>query len=69
MEIVKACYFCVHKNEVVDYKNIDLLQKFISSHFKISKRKRSGLCAKHQRKVAESLKRARFIALLPYVPA
>ncbi len=64
----KPCYFCVNKNLVIDYKQADMLGHFISSHKKIAKRKRSGLCAGHQRTIAHAIKRARFMALLPFVP-
>lgn len=62
----KYCHFCNKKIEYIDYKDIQLLQRFISSYSKIVPRKRSGVCAKHQRKLAQAIKRARFMALLPY---
>ena len=64
----KACAFCANNKLVIDYKHPDMLGAFISSHKKISKRRRSGLCATHQRKMAMAIKRARVIALLPFVP-
>ncbi|HUT22572.1 MAG TPA: 30S ribosomal protein S18 [Candidatus Bipolaricaulota bacterium] len=63
----KACYFCVNTMQEVDYKEGQMLQKFISSYGKIAPQRRSGLCAKHQRKVAQAVKRARIMALLPFV--
>ena len=50
----------------IDYKNVQLLQRFLSSYGKIVPRKRSGVCAKHQRKLANAIKRGRFMALLPF---
>jgi small subunit ribosomal protein S18 len=63
----KMCYFCVNGIKDIDYKNATTLKKFTSSYGKIAPRRRSGLCAKHQRKAAEGIKRARFMALLPYI--
>ena len=63
----KACYFCVNNIQDIDYKDTQILQKFISSYGKIAPRRRSGLCAKHQRKAAQAIKRARIMALLPFV--
>ena len=63
----KACYFCVNSIDDADYKDAHILQKFISSYGKIAPRRRSGLCAKHQRKAAQAIKRARIMALLPFV--
>lgn len=63
----KACYFCVNNLSDADYKDVQVLQKFISSYGKIAPRRRSGLCAKHQRKAAQAIKRARIMALLPFV--
>ncbi len=63
----KACYFTINKEAICDYKNIALLKKFVSSFGKIVASKRSGLSAKYQRKLAQEIKRARFMGLLPYV--
>jgi len=63
----KYCYFCVNNINEIDYKNINLLRRFISSYSKIVSRKRSGVCAFHQRKLANAIKRARIMALLPFV--
>ncbi|OGY54942.1 MAG: 30S ribosomal protein S18 [Candidatus Buchananbacteria bacterium RIFCSPLOWO2_01_FULL_46_12] len=62
----KQCHFCVNNVEVIDYKDAQTLRRFTSSYAKIAPRKRSGLCAKHQRKVATAIKRARIMALLPF---
>ena len=63
----KACYFCVNGMSEVDYKDIHTLRKFINVYKKILPRKRTGTCSKHQRKLAIAIKRARTLALLPYV--
>lgn len=63
----KVCRFCVDNLEDVDYKDVKTLQKYINSYGKIDSRKRSGLCAKHQRKMAIAIKRARMMAILPFV--
>ncbi len=62
----KNCIFC-KKNLEIDYKNVELLAKFLSSKKKIVSRRSSGNCAKHQRKLALEIKRARFLSLLPYL--
>jgi len=64
---VRTCRFCVDKKLVVDYKDIGMLARFVSSYKKIAPRRRSGLCAKHQRQISGAIKRARQNALLPYV--
>ncbi|MCL5436171.1 MAG: 30S ribosomal protein S18 [Patescibacteria group bacterium] len=63
----KPCYFCQTKTSTVDYKNIQLLRRFMSPHAKILGRERTGTCASHQHRVAKALKRARHMALLPFV--
>lgn len=63
----KYCHFCVNSMDEIDYKNSQVLQRFTSSYGKIVPRRRSGVCAKHQRKVAQAIKHSRFMALLPYV--
>ncbi|MGH2459669.1 MAG: 30S ribosomal protein S18 [Chloroflexota bacterium] len=62
----KVCQFCVDKVDAIDYKDITRLRRFISEHGKIEPRRKTGTCAKHQRRLAHALKRARHIALLPY---
>ena len=61
----KVCYMCTGKP--VDYKDAELLRKFISAQGKILPRRATGSCAKHQRYVAEQIKKARMIGLLPFV--
>ncbi|MFA5863078.1 MAG: 30S ribosomal protein S18 [Phycisphaerae bacterium] len=65
-EILK-CRFCRDKTEEIDYKDLHILQKMVTSQGKLYSRKRSGNCAKHQRQAQNAVKRARFMALLPYV--
>ena len=63
----KYCFFCVNNIQDIDYKNVNLLRRFISSYSKIVSRKRSGVCSKHQRQLYNAIKRARIMALLPFV--
>ena len=63
------CFFCANKNEAIDYKNGDKLRNYISDRGKMEPRRRTGTCARHQRALAVAIKRARHLALLPYVPA
>ncbi|MDD2758492.1 MAG: 30S ribosomal protein S18 [Patescibacteria group bacterium] len=67
-ELPKACHYCVNNKVVVDYKDSATLRKFVSSYMKIAPRRRSGLCAKHQRQVAGAIKRARQASLMPFIP-
>lgn len=60
------CYFCQEKKEP-DYKNPEVLGRFISERGKILSTQRTGLCSKHQRRLAKQIKRSRFLALLPFV--
>jgi small subunit ribosomal protein S18 len=63
----KVCRFCAEKVEMIDYKDVKLLQRYLSSYGKIETRKRTGTCLRHQRRLAVALKRSRHIALLPFV--
>ncbi len=63
----KVCLFCTEKTAVIDYKDPVRLRKFISERGKILPRRVSGTCAKHQRELTIAIKRARVLALLPYV--
>ena len=65
----KFCSFCADKVETIDYKDPSKLHRYISDGGKIESRRRTGTCAKHQRVLAVAIKRARHLALLPYVPA
>lgn len=64
----KVCDFCTDRNKRIDYKDPSLLRRYISDRGKIEPRRRTGICAKHQRALAQAIKRARHLALLPYVP-
>lgn len=63
----KQCYFCLNNIQEIDYKDVQLLRRFISSFAKIVSRKRSGVCLTHQRQLSNAIKRARIMALLPFV--
>ncbi len=62
----KVCFFCVDKIEHVDYKDVEKLRKYVSERGKIMPRRVTGNCAKHQRQLTEAIKRARYMALLPF---
>ena len=63
----KVCAFCVDKIEHIDYKDAAKLKRYMSERSKILPRRTTGTCAMHQRQLTEAIKRARQIALLPYV--
>ena len=63
----KVCPFCADKVSYIDYKDTARLRRFTSERGKILPRRMTGVCAAHQRQVTEAIKRARHIALLPYV--
>ena len=63
----KVCAFCVDKVTYIDYKDVAKLRRFMSERSKILPRRTTGTCAHHQRQLTEAIKRARQIALLPYV--
>jgi small subunit ribosomal protein S18 len=62
----KVCRFCVDKVDYIDFKDVKLLTSYVPERSKILPRRISGACAPHQRMLAEAIKRARNIALLPY---
>ncbi len=62
----KVCRFCLDKVDIIDFKDVRLLQNYIPERGKVLPRRISGSCASHQRMLAEAIKRARNIALLPY---
>jgi small subunit ribosomal protein S18 len=68
-QVKKQCYFCSNKLTTVDYKDATVLRRFMSPHAKIMNHKRTGTCPKHQRMISLALKRARHMALLPFVAA
>ena len=63
----KICQFCVDKNIQIDYKAMDLLRRYVTEEGKIRPRRQTGTCARHQRELAHAIKRARHLALLPFV--
>lgn len=62
----KVCFFCTNPGVEIDYKDSDLMRRFISDRGKILPRRRTGTCPKHQRELARQIKRAREIAMIPY---
>jgi small subunit ribosomal protein S18 len=63
----KICQFCADKNINIDYKSSDMMRRFVTEEGKIRPRRQTGTCARHQRELARAVKRARHIALLPFV--
>lgn len=63
-----TCYFCQKNVNEIDFKNSEVLSRFISGSYKIKGRKKSGLCALHQRKTAKAIKKARQLGTMPYLP-
>ncbi len=64
---IPQCRICRERKSIIDYKDVPLLQKLVTAQGKLLSRKRSGNCAGCQRKTAVALKRARFMALMPFV--
>ena len=62
----KVCVFCQEKTEVIDYKDVNRLKKFVTEGGKMLPRRMSGTCAKHQRELSKAIKRARIADLLPF---
>ena len=63
----KVCNFCVDHGKAIDYKDVNKLRRFVTEKGKILPRRQTGVCAAHQRELTNAIKRARFMALLPYV--
>ena len=63
----KTCQFCSEQAKTIDYKDADMLRRYINERGKIRPRRQTGACAKHQRRLAVAIKRARHVALLPFV--
>lgn len=61
------CYFCLHNIKEIDYKDTQTLKRFLSGQMKIYPRRKTNLCAKHQRLLKKAVKRARVLGLLPFV--
>jgi small subunit ribosomal protein S18 len=62
----KLCQFCADKNISIDYKQVDMLRRFVTEEGKIRPRRQTGTCARHQRTLALAVKHARHLALLPF---
>ena len=62
----KVCVFCADKNNVIDYKDVNKLKRYVSERGKILPRRITGTCAKHQRAITVAVKRARHVAIMPY---
>ncbi len=65
----KVCAFCAKRPATIDYKDVDTMYRFVSILGKIEPRRKTGVCAKHQRRLAEAIKRGRHLALLPSAPS
>lgn len=65
--VKKPCRFCIEKVESIDYKDLDRIGRYVTERGKILPSRLTGTCAKHQRVLTRAIKRARFMALLPYV--
>ena len=63
----KSCAFCLEQMEYIDYKNVEVVSKFINAHGKILPSRVTGTCARHQRLLSTAIKRARIMALIPFV--
>ena len=64
----KICGFCVDRIEYIDYKDVDRFRRYMTDRWKIESRRKTGVCAKHQRGLAAAIKRARHLALIPFSP-
>ena len=62
----KVCAFCLDKSNAIDYKDVAKLRRYITENGKILPRRQTGVCAIHQRELAQAIKRARIMALLPF---
>ena len=63
----RPCMFCLDKMEYIDYKNVEVISKFINTHGKILPSRVTGTCARHQRGLSIAIKRARIMALIPFI--
>jgi small subunit ribosomal protein S18 len=64
---MKQCYFCTNNIKEIDFKNAEPLKRFTDSFSRIMPKKETGVCAKHQRKLARAIKRSRILGLMPFV--
>lgn len=67
MAFQKSCSLCEDDVEVVDYKDPELLDRFLTDRGKILPRRATGACSRHQKQISSAIKRARFLALIPYI--
>ncbi len=65
--MTKHCYFCTNNVQEIDYKDAETLKRFLNPHGRMVGKNKTNVCAKHQRKLAMAVKRARILALLPFV--
>lgn len=65
--MTKQCFFSQNNIKYVDYKDVDLIKKFLNPHARMLSRKKTGVSARSQRQLSEAIKRARFMGLLPYI--
>lgn len=63
----KQCFFTQNNIKHIDYKDVDILKKFLNPHARLMSKKKTGVCSKYQRQLALAVKRARFMGLLPFV--
>jgi small subunit ribosomal protein S18 len=63
----KRCHFCTNNVRDIDYKDIETLKTFLDGHYRIIKHKKTAVCSLHQRRLGNAIKRARFMALLPFI--
>ncbi|KKS76776.1 MAG: hypothetical protein UV64_C0028G0005 [Parcubacteria group bacterium GW2011_GWC1_43_11b] len=63
---MKQCQFCTNNTKDIDYKDTEILKGYLDSHARITKHRRTSVCSRHQRKLSLAIKRARFLALLPF---
>lgn len=64
---MRQCYFCANNIKEIDYKETEILKKFLDSQAKILPKEETGICAKHQRRLSRAIKNSRIMALLPFV--
>jgi small subunit ribosomal protein S18 len=67
MKTAKQCLFCSQNSKEIDYQEVELLRRFVSSQSKIIDPRHTGICAKHQRRLSRAIKQARTMGLLPFV--
>ena len=63
----KQCHFSENNVKLIDYKDTDIIKKFLNPHSRMIASEHTGVCSKHQRQLASAIKRSRFMALLPFV--